>query len=123
MSGARILAVDDEPQIRRALRRALEGHGYEVRTVGSGDEALRTLSWRPDAILLDLMLPDLDGLDVARRIREQSTVPWRVYSNSCCSTLPGIARRSGWRSRTWKFGTSSTATVQMPARARRSAFA
>src|SRR5213594_1084106 len=80
MSGARILAVDDEPQIRRALRRALEGHGYEVRTVGSGDEALRTLSWRPDAILLDLMLPDLDGLDVARRIREQSTVPIIVIS-------------------------------------------
>jgi len=80
MSGARILAVDDEPQIRRALRRTLEGHGYEVRTAGTGDEALRALPWRPDVILLDLMLPDLDGLAVARRVREQSTVPIIVIS-------------------------------------------
>ena len=80
MSGARILAVDDEPQIRRALRRTLEGHGYEVRTAGTGDEALRALPWRPDVVLLDLMLPDLDGLAVARRVREQSTVPIIVIS-------------------------------------------
>ena len=80
MSGARILAVDDEPQIRRALRRTLEGHGYEVRTASTGDEALRALPWRPDVILLDLMLPDLDGLAVARRVREQSTVPIIVIS-------------------------------------------
>lgn len=80
MSGARILAVDDEPQIRRALRRTLEAQGYEVRTVGSGEEALSALSWRPDVVLLDLMLPDLDGLDVAQSIRKQSVVPIIVLS-------------------------------------------
>ncbi len=80
MSGARILAVDDEPQIRRALRRTLEAQGYEVRAVGSGEEALSALSWRPDVVLLDLMLPDLDGLDVAQSIRKQSVVPIIVLS-------------------------------------------
>ncbi|MBI4277199.1 MAG: response regulator transcription factor [Armatimonadetes bacterium] len=80
MSGARILVVDDERQIRRALRRALEAHGYEVRGVDTGEEALAALKWRPDVILLDLMLPDMDGLAVARRIREQSGVPILVLS-------------------------------------------
>lgn len=80
MNGARILVVDDEPQIRRALRRALEAHGYEVRAVATGEEGLGALRWRPDVILLDLILPDLNGLEVARRIREQSTVPILVLS-------------------------------------------
>lgn len=80
MSGARILVVDDEPQIRRALRKALEAHDYEVRAVSTGDDALASLRWGPDVILLDLMLPDGDGLDVARRIREQSNVPIVVLS-------------------------------------------
>lgn len=80
MSGARILVVDDEPQIRRALRKALEAHDYEVRAVGTGDDALALLRWGPDVILLDLMLPDGDGLDLARRIREQSNVPIVVLS-------------------------------------------
>lgn len=80
MSGARILAIDDEPQIRRALRRTLEAQEYEVRTAGSGGEALEALSWRPDVILLDLMLPDVDGIDLAQRIRGQSDVPIIVLS-------------------------------------------
>lgn len=80
MSGARVLVVDDEPQIRRALRRTLEANGYEVRAVGTGEEGLVGLRWRPDVVLLDLMLPDLDGLDVARRMREQSTVPILILS-------------------------------------------
>ncbi len=80
MSGARILVVDDEPQIRRALHRALEAYGYEVRAAGSGGDALNSLRFRPDVILLDLMLPDMDGLEVARRIREQSAVPILVLS-------------------------------------------
>jgi two-component system KDP operon response regulator KdpE len=80
MSGARVLVVDDEPQIRRALRRALEAHDYEVHAVGTGDEALAALRWRPDVILLDLILPDISGIEVARRIREQSTVPVLVLS-------------------------------------------
>jgi two-component system KDP operon response regulator KdpE len=80
MTGARVLVVDDEPQICRALRRTLEGHGYEVRTVGSGEEALATLRWHPDIVLLDLMLPDVDGLDVSRHIRALSPIPILVLS-------------------------------------------
>ncbi len=80
MTGARILVVDDELQIRRALTRTLEANGFAVRAVGTGEEALASLRWKPDAILLDLMLPDLDGLEVARRIREQGTTPILVLS-------------------------------------------
>lgn len=72
--------VDDEPQIRRALTRTLEGNGFDVRAVGTGEEALTTLRWRPEVVLLDLMLPDFDGLEVARRIREQTTAPILVLS-------------------------------------------
>lgn len=80
MAGARILVVDDEPQIRRALSRTLEANGFDVRAVETGEEALTSLRWRPDVILLDLMLPDLDGLEVARRIREQANTPILVLS-------------------------------------------
>lgn len=80
MAGARILVVDDEPQIRRALTRTLEANDFDVRAVGSGEEALLALRWRPDVILLDLMLPDLDGLEVARRVREQAATPILVLS-------------------------------------------
>lgn len=80
MAGARVLVVDDEPQIRRALRRTLEAHGYDVRTAATGEDALAAVRWHPDVVLLDLMLPDIDGLDVARRLREQSTVPILVLS-------------------------------------------
>lgn len=80
MAGARILVVDDEPQIRRALTRTLAANDFDVRTVGTGEEALVALRWRPDVILLDLMLPDLDGLEVARRVREQVATPILVLS-------------------------------------------
>jgi len=80
MTGARILVVDDEPQIRRALTRTLEANEFDVRAVGTGEEALSALKWRPDIILLDLMLPDLDGLEVARRIREQGPTPILILS-------------------------------------------
>ncbi|MGH2372776.1 MAG: response regulator [bacterium] len=80
MAGARILVVDDEPQIRRALTRTLAANDFDVRTVGTGEEALAALRWRPDVILLDLMLPDLDGLEVARRIREQVATPILILS-------------------------------------------
>jgi two-component system KDP operon response regulator KdpE len=80
VSGARILAIDDEAQIRRALRRTLESQAYEVRTAANGQDALSMLGWHPDVVLLDLMLPDMDGLDLARDIRAQSRVPIIVLS-------------------------------------------
>ncbi len=72
----RILVVDDEPNIVNVLRSNLEREGYKVLAAYDGEEALRvTLSRKPDLILLDCMLPGLDGFDVCKRIRQESTVP------------------------------------------------
>ena len=77
----RILVVDDEPQIRRALRTSLEAHGYEAETVGTGGEGVvRVADRAPDLVLLDLGLPDLDGTEVIARIRAFSEVPIIVLS-------------------------------------------
>ena len=81
MSGARVLVVDDEPEIRRALRAILGGRGYDVQLAGSGEEALTEFARRrPDLVLLDLQLPGLSGLEVCRQIREQSAVPIIILS-------------------------------------------
>ena len=78
---ARILLVDDEASIQRAVAPLLRSRGYEVETVGSGSDALRVASERPpDLVVLDLGLPDLDGVEVCRRIRKVSTVPIIVLS-------------------------------------------
>jgi two-component system KDP operon response regulator KdpE len=77
----RVLIVDDEPQIRRFLRASLSAHGYRVSEASCGREALTlTTTERPDLLLLDLGLPDMDGLEVIRRLREWSTVPIIVVS-------------------------------------------
>ena len=76
MSGARLVVVDDDPAILRSLRRSLEGHGYAVKTLESGGptEAL-VRDFRPDVVLLDLVLPDTDGIAITRAIRAWSEVP------------------------------------------------
>lgn len=80
-SGARILVVDDEPAILRTIRVNLRRHDFAVQTVESGREALAAFeSFRPDVILLDLGLPDLDGLDIIRTIRQRSATPIVVLS-------------------------------------------
>jgi two-component system KDP operon response regulator KdpE len=77
----RILVVDDEPQIRRAMRTSLGAHGYEVEAVGTGQEAIVATAERsPELVLLDLGLPDLDGTDVIRRLRSFTDVPIIVLS-------------------------------------------
>ena len=77
----RILVVDDEPQIRRFLRTSLSAHGYHVVEAACGKEAFVSItSERPDAVLLDLGLPDMDGLDLIRRVRDWSKVPIIVLS-------------------------------------------
>lgn len=77
----KVLVVDDEPQIRRALRTSLEAHGYEVTTVGTGEEGvLGVADAAPDLVLLDLGLPDIDGAEVIGRIRAFSEVPIIVVS-------------------------------------------
>jgi two-component system KDP operon response regulator KdpE len=79
--GLRVLAVDDEPQIRRLLSVALHSRGYRVDTVATGEEALEALSTNTyELVLLDLGLPDMDGLDVCRRLREWSAIPIIVVS-------------------------------------------
>ena len=76
-----ILLVEDEPQMRRFLRVSLEGSGYRYLEAGTGQEGLSLAAQhRPDAILLDLGLPDMDGLDLVSRLREWSQTPVIVIS-------------------------------------------
>jgi two-component system KDP operon response regulator KdpE len=73
--------VEDEAQIRFALRRYLEQSGYKVREVSEGAEALREVeAFKPDVVLLDLMLPDMSGVDVCREIRKSHETPIVVLS-------------------------------------------
>jgi two-component system, OmpR family, KDP operon response regulator KdpE len=77
----RVLVVDDEPQIVRGLRVVLRNAGFEVDSAATKEEALDALSHRPpDAVLLDLVLPDGSGVDVCRQVREWSHVPIVVVS-------------------------------------------
>ena len=79
--GARILVVDDEPQILRSLRTTLASHGYDVQTAATGEEALAAVDGRlPDLVVLDLVLPGLSGLEVCRRLRARSSLPILVLS-------------------------------------------
>jgi two-component system, OmpR family, KDP operon response regulator KdpE len=81
MSGERILVVDDEPNIRRALRVWLTDHGYQVELTANGEEALdRAAVAPPDVVILDLMLPGMSGLEVCKSLREWSPVPIIVLS-------------------------------------------
>src|SRR5260221_294874 len=77
-----VLVVDDEPPIRRFLRASLVPHDYRVVEAESGRQALEMLaSERPDLVILDLGLPDIDGIEVLRRIRAASKVPVVVLSS------------------------------------------
>jgi two-component system, OmpR family, KDP operon response regulator KdpE len=72
----RVVLVDDEVQIVRALQASLEVRGYDVLSAGTGSEALRMLATsEPDIVVLDLGLPDLDGTEVLKRLRSYSDVP------------------------------------------------
>jgi len=77
----RILIVDDEKAIRRYLHATLTAQGYETFEAADGEEALRSAAVnRPDLVILDLGLPDIDGIEVARRIREWSQLPIIILS-------------------------------------------
>jgi len=78
---ARILVCDDEPQILRAMRVILRDAGFEAVTAATGEEALDLAAVKPpEAAILDLMLPDLDGVEVTRRLREWTKIPILVLS-------------------------------------------
>jgi len=80
-TGPLVLVVEDEPQVSRFLRPALEGQGYRIVEATTAAEAIvQATSSNPDVVLLDLGLPDGDGIDVTRRLREWSTAPIIVVS-------------------------------------------
>lgn len=77
----RILIIEDEPQIRRFLRATLAAHGYQALEASSAEQGLRDAArYLPDLVILDLGLPDADGLEVTHRLREWSSVPIIVLS-------------------------------------------
>lgn len=79
--GARVLVVDDEPAILRAVRTLLARHGFHVETAETGRQALECHAHRhPDLILLDLGLPDIEGLEVIREVRRGASTPIIVLS-------------------------------------------
>jgi two-component system KDP operon response regulator KdpE len=81
MSGQRILVVDDEPQILRALGTMLRGAGYDVEAATTGGTALAAAAARPpEAVILDLVLPDRSGIEVCRELRTWTDVPVIVLS-------------------------------------------
>jgi two-component system, OmpR family, KDP operon response regulator KdpE len=81
MTSARVLIVDDEAQIRRALRTGLTGHGFAVEVAEDGETALTAVAAHPpDVIVLDLVMPGIDGFEVLRQLRAWSRVPVLVLS-------------------------------------------
>ena len=79
--GARILVVDDEPQLIRVLRTGLKSRGYDVRGASDGESGLETFNeWHPDLVITDLAMPNVDGLEFCRRLRAISQVPIIVLS-------------------------------------------
>lgn len=78
---ARILVVDDEPQLTRVLRTGLRARGYDVRTAPDGKTALEIFQeWLPDLVITDLAMPGMDGLELSRQLRSVSQVPILVLS-------------------------------------------
>jgi two-component system KDP operon response regulator KdpE len=76
-----VLIIEDEPQMLRFLRPALQGHGFRIVEATTGQDGIRQAATRaPDLVLLDLGLPDIDGLEVTHRVREWSQVPILVIS-------------------------------------------
>lgn len=79
----RVLVVDDDRTMRRYLRAALSSAGYQSVEVASGEEALHVVrTYQPQLIILDLILPDMDGIEVTRRLREWTSVPILILSSN-----------------------------------------
>lgn len=78
---ARVLLIEDDPAVRKAVTLTLKRRGHEVEVANSGETGLLTLErYRPDLVILDLMLPNMSGLEVCRRIRESKQIPIIILS-------------------------------------------
>ena len=85
---ATIVVVDDEPSIRELVSASLHFSGFDVKTASNGTEAIDVITQtNPDIVVLDVMLPDIDGFTVTRRIRQQGV------RHRCCSSPPVMIRR------------------------------
>ncbi len=96
MSATRVLVVEDDERVRQFLIRALEREGYEVEAVAGGNEALERQRSSPfDLVVLDLMLPDADGLDVLTEMRQVSFVPAIIVSGRAAEADRVLGLQSG----------------------------
>jgi two-component system KDP operon response regulator KdpE len=76
-----ILVVDDESQITRVLRTSLSSHGYDIRVANDGEAALEIMKdWSPDLVITDLAMPNMEGLELCRRLRAKTQIPIIVLS-------------------------------------------
>jgi two-component system KDP operon response regulator KdpE len=81
MEHKHILVVDDESQITRVLRTSLSSHGYDIRVANDGETALEIMKdWSPDLVITDLTMPNMDGLELCRRLRVKTQIPIIVLS-------------------------------------------
>lgn len=81
MEHKHILVVDDESQITRVLRTTLSSHGYDIRVANDGETALEIMKdWSPDLVITDLAMPNMDGLELCRRLRLSTQIPIIVLS-------------------------------------------
>lgn len=89
-SAVRMLVIDDEPEIWRAVRAGLVSAGFTTEWAETGAEGIDLVArWRSDVVILDLTLPDLDGIEVCRRLRNWSQVPM-IHKRGCiCCPVPG----------------------------------
>jgi len=93
MSKHHILIVDDEEDIRLTLEAALQAEGYKTSLAASGEEALNAIKEnRPNLVLLDVMMPDLDGYEVCRRIKADNETTTSQNLLTCRNFLPSFGR-------------------------------
>jgi two-component system KDP operon response regulator KdpE len=99
-----ILVVDDESQITRVLRTSLSSHGYDIRVANDGETALEIMKdWSPDLVITDLTMPNMDGLELCRRLRFKTQIPIIVLS------VRGDERRRRLRDQALRYGRAARA--------------